>query len=264
MSRERNSGIRWSLWIGALAWSLVFVSTAAAARRAWHFVTSDPQFRLSAERRDLLTIEGLRHASRARVLRVFAPDFGRSVFLVPLAERRRRLLAIDWVEDASVSRAWPNRLVVRIRERTPVAFVNLPWSLASRESRVALIDGHGVLLDPPPQSRFAFPVLSGVSEEQPEPERRERVRAMLRLLEDVGPLAPQISEINVEMPDNLKIITQVEGRAVELLLGDGNYRKRFSGFLTHYADIRRRSGGATAFDLRLDDHIVAKQTEPRR
>ena len=36
--------------------------------------------------------------------------FRRSVFSVPLAERRRRLLAIDWVEDASVSRVWPDRL----------------------------------------------------------------------------------------------------------------------------------------------------------
>ena len=76
--------------------------------------------------------------------RVFATDFDRSIFAVPLDERRRRLLAIDWVEDASVSRIWPDRLVVRIRERTPVAFVPL-------RSGVLLIDSHGVLLDQPPQ-----------------------------------------------------------------------------------------------------------------
>ena len=68
--------------------------------------------------------EGLTYASRAKVQRVFAGDFDRSIFSVPLAERRRRLLAIDWVEDASVSRVWPDRLVVRIRERKPVAFVS--------------------------------------------------------------------------------------------------------------------------------------------
>ena len=63
------------------------------------------------------------YASRSKVQRVFADDFDRSIFAVPLDERRRRLLAIDWVEDASVSRVWPDRLVVRIRERKPVAFV---------------------------------------------------------------------------------------------------------------------------------------------
>ena len=62
---------------------------------------------------------GLTYASRSKVQRVFAGDFEHSIFSVPLAERRRRLLAIDWVEDASVSRVWPDRLVVRIRERKP-------------------------------------------------------------------------------------------------------------------------------------------------
>ena len=69
-------------------------------------------------------LQGLVYASRFKVQRVFAADFEHSVFSVPLAERRRRLLAIDWVEDASVSRVWPDRLVVRIRERKPVAFVS--------------------------------------------------------------------------------------------------------------------------------------------
>ncbi len=71
-----------------------------------------------ATSRDALAIQGLHYASRAKVQRVFAEDFDRSIFSVPLEERRRRLLAIDWVEDASVSRIWPDRLVVRIRERS--------------------------------------------------------------------------------------------------------------------------------------------------
>ena len=90
---------------------------------------TDPQFTLSRDRPDALTIEGLNYASRAKVQRVFAEDFDHSVFSVPLDERRRRLLAIDWVEDASVSRIWPDRLVVRIRERQPVAFVLLPLAV---------------------------------------------------------------------------------------------------------------------------------------
>ena len=92
------------------------------------YVNSDPQFTLSRDHKDALTVQGLVYASRTKVQRVFAADFDHSVFSVPLAERRRRLLAIDWVEDASVSRVWPDRLVVRIRERKPAscfdAFLN--------------------------------------------------------------------------------------------------------------------------------------------
>ena len=60
-----------------------------------------------------LTAQGLVYASRWKVQRVFAADFDHSIFSVPLGERRRRLLAIDWIEDVSVSRVWPDRLVVR-------------------------------------------------------------------------------------------------------------------------------------------------------
>jgi cell division protein FtsQ len=121
-----------------------------AALRVRRFAMDDPQFRLSRDKQESLTITGLRHASKAKVQRVFAGDFGRSIFSVPVEERRRRLLAIDWVEDASVLRIWPDRLTVQVHERQPVAFVFL-------RSSVLLIDRQGVLLDPPAHAQFTFP-----------------------------------------------------------------------------------------------------------
>ena len=176
MARERSkAGTDWRLWLTGAGGVAVFVLVAVAAIHGYVFALVCPQFRLSLDRREALTVTGMKNASPARVVRVFDVDFGRSIFTVPLAERRRRLLAIDWVEDASVSRIWPNRLVVRITERKPVAFVNLPQTIGGR--RLLLIDRAGVLLEPPPQSRFAFPVLSGIRETQSEAERRVRVQA---------------------------------------------------------------------------------------
>lgn len=251
-----------------MGWGLVFVSLGMGARQVQRFVVTDPKFVFSADNPNALTIQGLQHTPRARVARVFAADFGRSIFETPLAERRRRLLAIDWVEDAAVSRIWPNRLLVRVTERKPVAFVNFPlWTKPTglpsggviSASRIVLIDANGIFLEDPPHSRFTFPVLTGIREEQPEAERRARVHAMLRLLEDVGPLAKDISEVNVESTDSLRVIAQVDNRAVDLMLGDANFGKRYRNFLTHYPEIRARSGDVTAFDLRLDDRITAKE-----
>ena len=71
-------------------------------------------------------------------------------------------MAIDWIERASVSRIWPNRLVVRVWERTPVAFVNLtPAGARTQNTRLALIDAYGVLLDRPEKLDFSSPILSG-------------------------------------------------------------------------------------------------------
>jgi cell division protein FtsQ len=231
---------------------VIGVSTAVGGYKVSLYVSSDPQFTLSRERKDAVTVQGLVYASRFKVQRVFAADFEHSIFSVPLAERRRRLLAIDWVEDASVSRVWPDRLVVRIRERKPVAFVSF-------RSGVLLIDTHGVLLEPPAQAQFAFPVLSGVREDQTEAQRREHVRGFLQVQEEMGYLAKEISEVDTADLENIRIVAQVEHRVVTLLVGDSNFARRYQNFVNHYPEIKKRSPEAKAFDLRLDDRITVKE-----
>ncbi len=257
MAREQpKTRWGWRPWLMAAAGAALFVSTAAAAYKVRAFALTDPRFILRRDDPAALTVDGLHYASRARVMRVFEADFGHSVFAISLAERRRRLSAIDWVEEASVSRIWPNRLVARITERNPVAFVNLP--LATGATRVLLIDPNGLLLEPPPRSRFSFPVLSGITETQTDAERRARVQAMIALLDDLGAAAKEISEVNAADVENLRVVTQVEGRPVELLMGGGNYSRRYQSFLAHYPEIRKRSETTVTFDLRLDDRITAR------
>ena len=186
--------MRWQLWTNISITCVLLVLIIMAGRKVRHFVANDSQFTLATpdERTPGLSMRGLVYTSRSRVLETFEADFGRSIFLVPLPERRRRLLAVDWVEDAGIARIWPNRIDVRITERRPVAFINLPVS-GGMSSRLLLIDSQGVLLEQPAQSHFKFPVLSGITEEQDELDRRPRVRAMLRLLDDLGSLAKDIS-----------------------------------------------------------------------
>ena len=242
----------WRLSFGILAAGAIAVSTAMAGYKASLYVTSDPRFSLSRDHKDALTILGLTYTSRFKVQRIFAADFDRSVFSVPLAERRRRLLAIDWVADASVSRVWPDRLVIRIRERQPVAYVSF-------RSGPLLIDAQGVLLEPPAQAEFSFPVLSGVREEESEADRHARVRCFLQVQEEMGYLAKDISEMDVSDPENIRIVAQVDRSVVTLLLGDGNYGQRFQNFLNHYPEIRKGSPHAKVFDLRLDGRFTVKE-----
>lgn len=256
MARESKktavvSRLNWRLWLGLVATGAVCVSTAMAALKVRHYVATSPQFSLSRYQNGALAIDGLRYASRSRVLHVFSSDFGHSIFSVPLDERRRRLLGIDWVEDAAVSRVWPDRLAVHVRERMPVAFVYVRGGFL-------LIDSSGVLLDPPAQAQFSFPVLSGVREEDDEGVREEHVRAMMRLLEDMGYQAKDVSEVNTADLDDLHIIAKVDNRAVELIMGDGNFGRRYQNFITHHAEIEKQSPNVKTFDLRLDDRITAK------
>lgn len=248
--RSRQSP--WRLIFGFLVVAAVSAAVAAAGIRVREFALKDPQFTLSRDRKGALVIEGIRYASRSKIQRVFAPDFRRSTFATPLGERRRELMAIDWVQDASISRIWPDRLVVRVRERKPVAFVSF-------RSGVLLIDDHGVLLDPPLQAQFAFPVLNGVNENESAEERQDHVRTFLRVQEDMAYLMKDISEVDVTDPDSIKVVAQVGNRALELLLGDSDFGKRYQNFLSHYPEIEKHSPDVKVFDLRLEDRITAKE-----
>lgn len=244
-------------------WALAAAGILLGAKSVNSFLLRDPRFELECSAREAapcsdMEIHGAVYASKARIQSVFADDFGTSVFHIPLAERRRRLLAVDWVSSASVSRVWPSRIVVTITERTPTAFAKLPVGGSSR-FRFSLIDRDGVLLAIPPRVRFHLPVVSGVTEEQSEADRSVRVKAAQHLLEDLGPQAKEVSEINASNTMDMRVITETGGHAVELWMGDQHYRSRYTHFIEHYDEIRRHSEQATVFDLRLDDRILAKQ-----
>jgi cell division protein FtsQ len=258
----------WRVWLRAAVWVAVLGATAWTARALQHHVLADPRFVLAGVPGDTqnvpdFVIEGAVHTSRDRVLEVFGDDFGKSIFRIPIAERRRRLLAIDWVADASVSRLWPNRLIVRIRERTPVAFVKLAADpLRPKAARPALIDGEGVILQQPEKGQFSFPVLNGVSEKQPEAERKARVARMQQVLREIAslPRPLRLSEVDVSARD-IRVSAEVDDREVELILGDRDFASRVQTFLAHYPEIHKRTPQFTIFDLRLNKSIIARDTE---
>jgi cell division protein FtsQ len=244
----------WRIAISVATLIVVALTTLYAMHRLEQFLIRDSRFALNgpdgSEDTPTLQIQGAAHASQRKIEAVFAEDSGRSIYLLPLADRRNTLRTVDWVKDATVLRLWPNRVLVRISERTPVAFIPLG------PSRFGLIDDDGVIL-PPAADRFTLPVVGGVRPTDPIAQRRERVHRMLRLTRDLGPQAvAKISEIDVSNAENLRLTQPWDGRMVTLLLGDHDFALRYQNFVRNYAEIRRRLPDANTLDLRLEDRIT--------
>ena len=254
--------IRWgrfTFWL--IAGMLLMVSTLFAWHRTEEFLIKDSRFRM-VEADDFigqipnLTVEGIHYASASQVRHVFADDFGRSLYLVPVEKRRLQLLQIDWVENATVSKIWPNTLKAHIHERVPVAFVRL---LNRRDgvSHFALIDRDGYILRPRVAAKFTLPVISGIREAEPLDNRRARVHRVLAMLKEIGSLAGQISEINVADPNDLIVSEHIDNAVLNLMLGDDNYTERLQNFLANYSEIKSKRPDATTLDLRVDGVITA-------
>ncbi|HEX5227066.1 MAG TPA: FtsQ-type POTRA domain-containing protein [Bryobacteraceae bacterium] len=246
----------------ALAAGVVLSGCIYASQSFERFLIRDPRFFLPGPadyglESPNLELHGVKYASRHQILRFFDADYGRSLYLFPLSERRKQLLGVRWVHDASIARIWPNRIIVDINERKPAAFIKLP---AESMVRWALIDEEGVILDPPARATFQLPVLAGSMGGLSQEKRGTRVRRMKRLMKELGPLADNVSEVDATDLDDLKVTEIAGGSAVFLMLGDRNFSSRLRNFLDHYPDIHRRMPQAVSFDLRLDDRITGLES----
>ncbi len=260
LPRERVRWMRFTFWL--LAGVFLMVSTLFAWHSTEEFLIKDGRFRVAesedfAGRSPNLVVEGIHYASTSQIRHVFAEDFGRSLYLVPIEKRRLELLQIDWVEDATVSKVWPSTLRVLIHERVPVAFARLTPNRKDGMSRLALIDKDGHILRPRVAAQFTLPVISGVRETEPVENRRARVRRVLGMLKEIGPLAGQISEIDVADPNNLIVAEHVGNTVVNLMLGDDNYTERLQSFLGNYSQIKEKRPDVKTLDLRVDGVITA-------
>ena len=248
------------LWLPWTVLALTLLGILVAWSQIEHFLIRDQRFILAGptdpgEESRNLRVSGVKNASRSAVLQVFDKDYGRSIYRIPIAERRRSLLAVSWVKEASVSRVWPNQLRVNVEERIPVAFVPVEEA-GGGKARPALVDLDGRFLKQEAIGKFALPVLLGLRPEQGDDERKTRVRRMQKLLKELESNAADVSEIDATDADNVKIVYQHQGKAFTLTLGNRRFKFRMDRFLSHYPDIERQVPEARIFDLRVEDRIT--------
>lgn len=254
--------IRWGRFLIWLAAGIVLMVTTLFA---WHgteeFLIKDDRFRVTegddySGQSPNLILEGVHYASASQIRNLFKEDFGRSLYLVPIQKRRDQLLAIDWIQAASVSKIWPKTLKVHVQERVPVAFLHLRPATKGGVSRFVLIDSEGFILRPKVAAKFTLPVLTGVGDTESMEDRRARIRRVLEMLKEIGPLGKDVSEIDVSDPNNLIVSEHVEGAVVKLMLGDENYAERMQNFLANYREIKAKRPDANTLDLRVDGVIT--------
>jgi cell division protein FtsQ len=236
---------------GALALTVaLFCSLAVVA--LYHYGEHSWRFRIESS--SDITIAGLDNVSRSQVLDVMGGDIGRNIFFVPLAQRKRQLEQIPWVQSASVMRFAPNRLEVVIRERTPVAFARVG-------SRILLIDASGTLMELPTSGKkYSFPVILGTNPGEPLSTRLARMKIyndLIAQLDSGGAHYSQdLSEVDLSDPDDVKVLTNDPLGEVLVHLGSSNYLERYKIYVGHVQEWRQQFQKLQSVDLRYDRQII--------
>jgi cell division protein FtsQ len=247
--RPAGTFTRVALGLGVLAVVGGLATTVVMAR---NYLCRDSRFRITGTAN--IQAAGLTEVSRAEMLPVFGEDVGRNIFFVPLAERRKQLEEIPWVERATVMRLLPDQIRVSVVERQPVAFAH----------QGGLVDANGVLLDMPAsmmaQRNYSFPVVTGINASDPPAARKARMAVYQRLVGELDAdsqhYSNQISEIDLTNPEDALVTMPEQGGDILAHFGQDQFLLRYQRYKTHISEWRQQFPKLAAVDLRYDQQVV--------
>ena len=239
--------------------ALVLAALGAGIYEARAFALHSWRFRVRSEKD--IELAGDAPNSRAQTMEKMREVVGRNVFQISLAERKQELEKIPWIESATVSRLWPNRLRVVVQERTPVAFIALG-------GRIALIDAQGVVMDLPPgvPDNYSFPVILGMNESDPLSTRAPRMQTYTRLMHELDggdggqqaktQYSHDLEEVDLSDPEDVKVTAKGGSGPVLLHLGNENFLPRFMVFLSNVQKWEQDRGKLESVDLRYGREVI--------
>lgn len=156
------------------------------------------------------------------------------------------------VKRASVERVFPDKVVIKVVERQPVALLH------GRKN--FLIDEEGVVL---PMRNPVSPTLVAITgaqlseEEVGQKLQAEAVAKMLGLMREYMksdlPLSLEFAKIDISNPRNLVVVTR---QNLKVYFGDGDFARKLAKLTRVLSDLERRGKGAVVVDLRYKDVVV--------
>jgi cell division protein FtsQ len=189
----------------------------------------------------------LSHVSRAAVRAALAGHVRGNFFTVPLEEVREAFESVPWVAAASVRRAWPDRLVVTLREHHALGL----WSdgrLLSDSGRLFIANlAEAEIYGPLPQF------------DGPEASAPEAARRFYEFAARLAPLALAVTGVEISERDSWALTTD-GGQRFELGRDDppGRLSARVALLVAAYPRVAERLGGPPRrIDLRYANGLAA-------
>ena len=196
-------------------------------------------------------------AAELRILALPDPAKKPNLLFIKADRIKETLLKHRSIESVSVTKRYPNTLIIRARERTPCAVVAC--------GTLYLIDKDGYVLEDVDRlegDQLRFPFITGVKVGEIDLGQPIRTKGVLtaldlyRCVEQTSPrMARQLSEIRVERDESL---TAILAGGVEVRMGKHDFSERLAAlelFVKRFGQMDRFE----YLDLRFDDQIVYRE-----
>lgn len=171
-----------------------------------------------------IEINGCQRLTEKEVLGLSGVDVHSNLVKLNVAQVEDRLARHSWIERVKVTRKWPDRLTISVKERSPAAIISLAAGLY-------YVDRQAVVFAPVgPMADLDYPVITGFAGEigraQTESAALQGALLLIKYASQDNPNLPaqNISEISIRDKD---MVLYLMDRPFPIRLGQGDIWKKY-------------------------------------
>jgi cell division protein FtsQ len=217
-------GLKNKLFIRTLIGLLLLLLTGFMTKEIYRKLRHSDFFQITA-----MKIDGNRMASKEQITVLSKVDIHSNLLAINMDQIKSLLESHPWIAGAEITRDWPNRLLITVKEKKPVA-------LLSRETGLFYLDNKGhIIATAGPTQELDFPVVTGLesfpfysTHSTQTPEILKDAMELLKLASRNNSILPEqnISEINIT--ENGELLLYLLERAFPIYMGtDGDISTRY-------------------------------------
>jgi cell division protein FtsQ len=131
-------------------------------------------------------------------------------------------------------------------------------------SHIGLVDAAGVLLDMPSDAKadahYSFPVVSGISADDPLSTRAARMKIFNQFTSDLDSsgekISQELSEVDLSNPEDVKALIPDHSMDILVHFGDTDFLDRYRKFQQHLPEWRTVYPKLSSVDMRYERQVV--------
>jgi len=246
---KRTAGKQHKLLINILLLFVLLLGLGFSAKHIYKGLCLNDFFQITA-----VKISGNLMTSKEHIATLSRVDIHSNLLAINVPQVQSLLESHPWIEQAEVIRDWPNRLLINLKEKNPVA-------LLSRESGLFYLDKKGqIIAAASPSQELDFPVITGLenfpfntSQSAQIPPSLQNAFELLKLTNRNNPILSEqnISEIHITA-DGEMILYLLE-RTFPIYLGtEGKISTRYYRLVKVLKDLYKTREFSEVSYIRLD------------
>jgi cell division protein FtsQ len=237
------------LFIGTFIGILLLLSAGYLSKQVFQKLCHSDFFQITAMR-----IDGNRMASKEQITVLSKVDIHSNLMAINATQVQSLLESHPWIARAEITRDWPNRLVINIKEKKPVAIVNRPTGLFYLDNK-----GH-IIAAANPSQELDFPVITGLvnftfnsTQAARTPEILKDVMGLLKLAAKNNSILPEQNISEIHITENGELLLYLLERAFPIYMGtDGKISTRYYRLVKVLKDLYKTREFSKVSYIRLD------------